>query len=193
MPFHSHSVISYACQLGASENIHVDLDSLQHGNWVPLPPVFQERAKWKAQCLLWPSLEIIGYLHILLIWAVSKVVFWFSHLVVPDSLQPHGLQDARFPCPLLSPRVCLYSCLLSRWCHPTISSCHPLLLLPSIFPSIRIFSNESALLVRWPNIGASASASVLSENIQGWFPLELSGLISLQSRGLSAIFSSTTI
>ena len=79
------------------------------------------------------------------------------------------------------------------WCHPTISSCHPLLLLPSIFPSIRIFSNESALLVRWPNIGASASASVLSENIQGWFPLGLTGLISLQSKGLSRIFFNTTV
>ena len=80
-------------------------------------------------------------------------------------------------------RVCSYSCPLSQWCHPTISSCHPLLLLPSVFPSIRIFSSESDLLISWPNIGASVS--VLSVNIQGWFPLGLTGLISLLSKGLS--------
>ena len=63
--------------------------------------------------------------------------------------------------------------------------CHPLLLLPSIFPSIRVFSNESALHIRWPNMGASALTSVLPRNIQNWFPLELTGLISLQSKKLS--------
>ena len=67
-----------------------------------------------------------------------------------DSLQPHGLQHTRIPCPSLSPRACSNPCPLSRWCHPTISSCFPLLLLPSIFPSIRVFSNESALLIMWP-------------------------------------------
>ena len=67
---------------------------------------------------------------------------------------------------------------------------HSLLLLPSIFPSITVFSNESALHIRWPNIGASAS--VLPMNTQGWFPLELTGLIFLQPKGLSRVFSSTT-
>ena len=70
--------------------------------------------------------------------------------------------------------------------------CHPLLL-PSIFPSIRVFSNESALRIRWPSIGASSSAAVLPMNIQGWFPLGLTGLISLQSKELSRISSSTII
>ena len=70
--------------------------------------------------------------------------------------------------------------------------CCPLFLLPSILPSIRVFSNESALHIRWPN-GVSASASVLPVNIQGWFPLGLTGLISLQSKGLWRAFSSTTI
>ena len=71
--------------------------------------------------------------------------------------------------------------------------CHPLLLLPSIFPSIiLVFSSESALLIRGPNIEASASAWVLPVNIQGQFPLGLTGLISLQSKGLSSIFSRTT-
>ena len=71
--------------------------------------------------------------------------------------------------------------------------CHPLLLLPSIFSSIRVFSNESAFCIRWPSIGVSASASVLPMNIQGWFPLGLTDWISLLSKGLSRVFSSTTV
>ena len=71
--------------------------------------------------------------------------------------------------------------------------CRPLILLPSIFPSIRVFSNELALCIRWPSTGASALPSVLPMSIQGWFPLGLTGLISLQSKGLSRAFSSTTI
>ena len=71
--------------------------------------------------------------------------------------------------------------------------CCPLLLPPSIFPRIRVFSNESALLIRWQNNGASVSASVLRTNIQDWFPLGLTGLISMLSRVLSRVFSSTTI
>ena len=69
--------------------------------------------------------------------------------------------------------------------------CHPLLLLPSIFPSIRVFPKELALCIRQPNI--EASASVPPMNIQGWFPLEFTGLISLQSTGLSKVFSNTTV
>ena len=69
--------------------------------------------------------------------------------------------------------------------------CHPLLLLPSNFPTIKIFSNESVLRIRWPNI--RASAAVLPMNIQGWFSLELTGLISVLSRGLSRVFSSTIV
>ena len=68
----------------------------------------------------------------------------------------------------------------------------PLLLLPSIFPSIRVFSNESVLRIRWSNIGVSTSASVLPMNIQDWFPLWLTSLISLQFKGLSRVFSNTT-
>ena len=70
--------------------------------------------------------------------------------------------------------------------------CHPLLLLPSVFPSIRIFSSESGLLISGQSIGVSASASVLPVNIQDWFPLGLTGLLSLQSKELSRVFSSTT-
>ena len=71
--------------------------------------------------------------------------------------------------------------------------CHPLLLLPLVFPSIRVFSNESVLSISGRSIGVSASASVLPMNIQDWFPLGWTGWISLQSKGLSRVFSNTTI
>ena len=69
----------------------------------------------------------------------------------PTLCDPHGLQHARLPYPSPTPRTCSNSCPSSQWCHPAIStSCHPLLLLPSIFPSIRVFSNESVFHIRWP-------------------------------------------
>ena len=75
----------------------------------------------------------------------------FSHSVMSYSLQPHGLQHARPPCPSLTPRVYPNSCPLSWWCHPTISSSViPFSSCPQIFPSIGVFSNESALHIRWP-------------------------------------------
>ena len=81
------------------------------------------------------------------------------------------------------------------WVSDATQPSHPLsslLLLHSVFPSIRVFSNELALRIRWQNVGASASASILPMNIQGWFPLRLTGLI-LQSKGLSGVFSSSTV
>ena len=83
-----------------------------------------------------------------------------------------------------------------EWMMPSnhLILCCPLLLLPSIFPSIRVFSNESALLIRWPSIGVkSASTSVLPMNTQDWSPLGWAGWISLQSKGLSRVFSNTTV
>ena len=71
--------------------------------------------------------------------------------------------------------------------------CHPLLFLPLIPPSIRVFSNESVLCIRWPNTGVSALASILPKNTTGWSPLEWTGWISLQSKRLSRVFSSTTV
>ena len=94
------------------------------------------------------------------------------------SLGPHGLQHTRLPCPLLSPRVCSDSCPSSQWCHPTISSCHFILLLPSIFPDIRVFSNESALHIKWPkywsfifSISPSSEYSGLISFKIDWFDL----------------------
>ena len=78
------------------------------------------------------------------------------------TLRPHGLQHARLPCPSPAPGACLNSCPSNQWCHPAISSCCPLLLLPSIFPSIRVFANESILHIRWPkywSFGLSISPS----------------------------------
>ena len=65
-------------------------------------------------------------------------------------LWTQGLQRARLPCPSLTPRVCSNACPLSQWCHPIIILCRPLIFLPSIFPSIRVFFNDSALQIRWP-------------------------------------------
>ena len=91
-----------------------------------------------------------------------------------NSSQHHGLKHARLPCPSPIPRACSNS----RPVHWVMQSdnfnlCRPLLLLPLIFPSIRVFSSESVLHIRWPSIWVSASASVLPVNIQDWFPLWL--------------------
>ena len=117
----------------------------------------------------------------------------FSHSVVSDSLQPHGLQHARPPCPSPTPGACSNSCPLSWWCHPTISSsivpfssCLQSFPASGSFPMSQFFSSGSQ------SIGVSASASVLPMNIQDWFPLGLTGLIFLQSKGLSSI-SNTTV
>ena len=104
----------------------------------------------------------------------ARCTVQFSRSVMSNSLQPHGLQQARLPCPSPTPGASSNSCPSRRWCHPTISSCHPLLLLPSIFPSTRVFSCVLAFRIRWREvIGASASASVLPRNIQGWFHLRI--------------------
>ena len=116
----------------------------------------------------------------------------FSHSVVSDSLRPHEQQHARPPCPSPTPRVYPNSCSLNQWFHLTISSCHPLLLLPSIFSRIRVFSNESALCIRWPKYWSISFKISPSMNIQDWFSLGWTGGICVQSKGLSRVFSHTT-
>ena len=110
----------------------------------------------------------------------------FSRSVASNSLRPHGLQHTRLPCPLPTPGACSNSCPLSWWCHPTISS--------SVSPfssCLQSFPASGSLLMSQffqsggQSIGTSASASVLPMNIQDWFPLGLTDLISLQSRGLA--------
>ena len=92
----------------------------------------------------------------------------FSCSVVSDSLRPHELQHARPPCPITNSRSSLILISIESMMPSShLILCHPLLLLPSIFPSSRVFSNQLALCIRWPKIGASVSASVLPMNIQG--------------------------
>ena len=110
-----------------------------------------------------------------------------------DFLWPHGLQHTRLPCPSLSPGVSLDSCPLSRWCHPTISSSVPFSSCPQSFPASGSFLMSQLFASGGQSIGDSASASVLPMNIQGWFPLGLTGLMPLLSKGLSRVFSSTTV
>ena len=112
-----------------------------------------------------------------------------------DSLWPHGRQHARLPNPSITNSQNLLKLMSIELVMPSnhLSLCCPLLLLSSVFPSIRLFSKESVLCIRCPSTGASASASVLPMNIQDWFPLGWTGLISLQFKGLSRVFSNTTV
>ena len=109
------------------------------------------------------------------------------------SLQPYRLQHARLPCSSPSPGAS--SCVFIESGMPSnhLVLCHSFLLLPSMFPSIRVFSKELALHIKWPIFQASASSSVLLMNIQDWFPLRLTGLIVLPSKQLSRVFSNTTV
>ena len=118
----------------------------------------------------------------------------FSCSVLSNCLWPHELQHARPPCPSPTPGVYSNSCPSCRWCHPTISS--------SVIPfssRLQSFPASGSFPVSWffssggQSIGVSASASVLPMNIQDWFPLGWTGWISLQSKGLSRVFSNTTV
>ena len=111
-----------------------------------------------------------------------------------DSLQSHGQQHARFLSPSLFPGACSNSCPLSRWCHPTISSSVvPFSSCPQSFPASWSFLMSWLFTSGGQNMGASASASVLPKDIQNWFPLGLTDLISFQSKGLSRVFFSNTV
>ena len=118
----------------------------------------------------------------------------FSRSVMSDSLRVYGLQHARPSCPSSTPGACLNSCPLSWWCHPTISSSViPFSSCLQSFPASGSFLKSQFFASGGQSIGASASASVLPMNIQDWFPLGLTGLISLQSKGLSRVFSNTIV
>ena len=118
----------------------------------------------------------------------------FNRSLASDSLRPHGLQHARLPCPSPTLGACSDSCPSSWWCHPTIlssvisfSSCTQSFPASGSFPVSQFFTSGGQ------SVGASASASVLSMNIQDWFPLELTGWICLPSKGLSRVFTNTTV
>ena len=118
----------------------------------------------------------------------------FNCLVVSDSLQSHGLQHTRLPCPSPTPRACSNSCPSSQWCHPTISSSViPFSSCVQCFPASGLFPMSQFFTSNGQGIGVSASASILPMNIQDWFSLRLTSWISLQSKGLSRVFYNTTV
>ena len=139
--------------------------------------------------------------------AFPKIVLWFdvrvilavqfsslTQIVLSDSLWPHGLQHARLPCPSPIP----WSLLKLMSIESVMPSnhlylCRPLLLPPSIFPSIRVFSNDSFLRTRWPKYWSFSFNISPSNEYSGQFPLGWTGWISLQSKGLSRVFSNTTV
>ena len=136
----------------------------------------------------WPfnvSIMHIYMQHLLLLLLLSPSV-------VSSSLRYHGLQHARHPCLSPSLRVCSNSCPLSWWCHPiTSSSVIPFSSCLQSFPASGYFLMNRLFTSSGQDIGASAAAWV--QNVQNWFPLGLTGLISLQSKGLSRVFSNTTV
>ena len=135
-----------------------------------------------AKCKMWSSQPLAQF---------SSVQF--SHSVVCDSLWPHELQHARPPCPSPTPRVHSNWCPSSRWCHPAISSSViPFSSCPQSLPESGSFP-MSQLFTWGGHTGVSASASILPMNTQNWSPLGWTGWISLLSKGLSRVFSSTTV
>ena len=118
----------------------------------------------------------------------------FSGSVMSDSLPPHEPQHARTPCPSPTPGVYPNSCQSSRWCHLTISSADvPFSSCLQTFPTWGSFPMSQLFASRGQNNGVSASTSVLPMNTQNWFLLGWTGWISLQSKGLSRVFSNTTV
>ena len=131
---------------------------------------------------------------------IQKVWSWhlvpsvqFSRSVMSDSLRPHEPQHARPPCPSPTPGVHPNSCPLSRWCHPAISSSVvPFSSCPQSLPASESFPMSQLFAWGGQSIGISALAPVLPKNAQDWSPLGWTGWISLQSKGLSRVFSNTT-
>ena len=118
----------------------------------------------------------------------------FSHSVMSNSLQPHELQHARPPCPSPTPGVYSNSCPSSQWCHPAISSfVVPFSSCPQSLPVSESFPMNQLFAWGGHSTGVSASASFLPKKSQGWSPSEWTGWISLQSMGLSRVFSNTTV
>ena len=118
----------------------------------------------------------------------------FSHSVMSDSLRRHEYQHANTPCPSTTPGVHPNSCPSSRWCHPAISSSViPLSSCPQSLPASESFPMSQPFTSGGQSIGVSALASALPMNTQDWSPLEWTGWISLQAKGLSRVFSNTTV
>ena len=132
------------------------------------------------------------YIRQVYLYYISSVQFSCS--VMSDSLRPHKLQHTRLPCPSPTPGVHSNPCPLCRWCHPTISSSViPFSSFPQSFPTSGSFQMSLLSASGGQSIGISASTSVFPMNTQDWSPLGWTGWISLQSKGLSRVFSNTTV
>ena len=151
--------------------------------------------------LFWQVPRCIMFKIVISSWQIESLIivkypflsFSSVQSVMSDSLWPHGLQYTRPSFPSPTPRVYSNSCPLSQWCHPAISSSVP------VSSCLQSFPGSGSLPASWlfssggQSIGASASASVLPMNIQGWFSLGLTSLISMLSKGLSRVISNTTV
>ena len=143
--------------------------------------------------IMWrPSLSLVTVF--ILKFILCYMGYKFSRSVMSNSLRLHEPQHARPPCPSPTPRVYPNSCPLRWWCHLTISSSVlPFSSCLQSFPTSGSFQMSQLFMSGGQNFGVSASASVLPVNTQGWFPLGWTGWISLQSKGLSRVFSNTTV
>ena len=151
---------------------------------------FSQLLRIKSQSPHWHHFSLLEYpIHQQVLCSVQ-----FSRSVMSDSLRPHGLQHTRLPCPSPTPRACSNSCPSSQWCHPTISSSVvPFSSCLQSFPASGSFPISPFFASGGQSTGVSALASVLPMNIQDWSPLEWTGWISLQSKGLARVFSNTTV
>ena len=159
-----------------------------------LPSIFHSIRVFSFRHDWFISLQCKGFSRIFSNTTTQKyqVTIQFSHLVISDSLWPHGLQHTRRSCPSPTPGAYSNSFPLRQWCHPTISSSViPFSSCLQSFPASGSLPMSQFLMLGGQSSGASAS--VLLMNIQDWFPLGLTGWISLQSKGLSRVFSNTTV
>ena len=160
---------------------------------------FCQWSHWNKTIFLLRALKILSFkIPLLFLWCwqcwrswpvvLGVMLVQFSCSVMSNYLQPHGLWHNRLSCPSPTPGTCSNSCPLSQWCHPTISSFSPCL---QSFPASGSFPTDHFFTSGGQSIGASES--VLPMNIQDRFPLGWTGWISFQSKGLSSVFSNTTI
>ena len=146
----------------------------------------------KNQLLALLIFAMVSFVSFAFIYALSSVQF--SHSVMSDSLRPHELQHARPPCPSPTPRVHSDSHPLNQWCHPAISSSVlPFSSCPQWFPASESLPVSQLFAWGGQSTGVSAWASFLPKKSQGWSPSEWTGWITLQSKGLSRVFSNTTV
>ena len=150
---------------------------------------YSKHQSWKHQPGLYSSWGFFLHHQVADICSVQ-----FSHSVMSDSLWPHESQHSRPPCPSPTPGVHSNSCLSSRWCHPAISSSVvPFYSCPQSLPASQSFPMSQLFTWGGQSTGVSALAPFLPKNTQGWSPLEWTGWISMQSKGLSRVFSNTTV